>query len=267
MHAATSPSVHLNEIFAKPAVPEGSRATFENRGALSHRVGIRGGFRMRKTAITLATVAALGATAIAAPTKPKRAAGAGVRASVSASPRALSAPASRPPPGPVTPMARATLRPRLRLLRTALLSAGLRRQPITADRASTATATGATGTTGKPRDRIGPGRFAPGHFVVRAIGQSDVRASLWGDAEDSPMNRNPRSSRMDRTARSRAITCVCWLAAISAGGIGAATGEELFVSTPLDAGRRIHHPYRGPGRQRRRRPVRGQHQDDAGRRR
>jgi signal peptidase len=38
---------------------------------------------------------------------------------------------------------------------------------------------------------------------------------------------------MDRTARRRAVAGVCWLAAISAGGIGVAAGEELFVSKPL----------------------------------
>jgi signal peptidase len=38
---------------------------------------------------------------------------------------------------------------------------------------------------------------------------------------------------MDRTARPRALAGVCLLAAISAGGIGAAAGEELFVSKPL----------------------------------
>jgi signal peptidase len=38
---------------------------------------------------------------------------------------------------------------------------------------------------------------------------------------------------MDRTARSRAVAGICLLAAISAGGIGVAAGEELFVSKPL----------------------------------
>src|SRR6185295_13357708 len=45
------------------------------------------------------------------------------------------------------------------------------------------------------------------------------------------MNRKPFC--MDRTARRRAVAGVCLLVAISAGGMGAASGEELFVSKPL----------------------------------
>lgn len=38
---------------------------------------------------------------------------------------------------------------------------------------------------------------------------------------------------MDRTARPRAVAGICLLAAVSTGGIGAAGGEELFVSKPF----------------------------------
>ncbi len=48
------------------------------------------------------------------------------------------------------------------------------------------------------------------------------------------MNRKPRSSR-NRTARSCAISGACLLAATSAGGIGVAAAEDLFVSKPLTA--------------------------------
>ena len=47
------------------------------------------------------------------------------------------------------------------------------------------------------------------------------------------MNRKPRPSCMDRTARPRAVAGICLLAAVSTGGIGAASGEELFVSKPF----------------------------------
>ena len=53
-------AVHLNEIFAKSAVP----ATFENEARCRERVWNSRRTHMRKTAITLATVAALGAAAM-----------------------------------------------------------------------------------------------------------------------------------------------------------------------------------------------------------
>ncbi len=47
------------------------------------------------------------------------------------------------------------------------------------------------------------------------------------------MHRKPPSTCIDRTALTSAGAGVCLLAAISAGGIGGAAGEELFVSKPL----------------------------------
>jgi sugar lactone lactonase YvrE len=47
------------------------------------------------------------------------------------------------------------------------------------------------------------------------------------------MNRKPQSSCINRTARRRAIAGARLLAAISAGGIGVAAAEALFVSKPL----------------------------------
>jgi signal peptidase len=59
--------------------------------------------------------------------------------------------------------------------------------------------------------------------------------------KDSPMDRKP-----DRTARRRAVAGVCWLAAISAGGIGVAAGEDLFVSKPLTPAKEYTSHIEGP---------------------
>jgi sugar lactone lactonase YvrE len=55
-----------------------------------------------------------------------------------------------------------------------------------------------------------------------------------------------RTAGMDRTARRRAVAGVCWLAAISAGGIGVAAGEDLFVSKPLTPAKEYTSHIEGP---------------------
>jgi signal peptidase len=60
------------------------------------------------------------------------------------------------------------------------------------------------------------------------------------------MDRKPRPFCIDGTARRRAAAGVCWLAAISAGGIGVAAGEDLFVSKPLTLAGEYNRGIEGP---------------------
>ena len=208
---------------------------------------------MRKTAITLATVAAFGAAAVAVPA-PARSARFGARAGLRLAAGVIGAGlAASTYPGYAYGPGYGYYGPRYgyywpRYDARPITAAPT---PTTADRATTATAIGAS--TGKG---IMNGRETcpPGHFSRRS-----ARRRFAIPRRDMKIGEQPMRRRLQSIAVARATHGgICFLAAILSRH---RPRRRSVRQQTTDARRRIQQGHRGTRGQRRRRPVRGQLQD------